>query len=109
MLIQVSTAFTQKIVFNKVLPSEGQKFLGIASIAQDKQGYMWIGTQRGLFRYDGYQMTSYKEDPLNPSNHLLTAVCPDSSGIIWIGTWGTGLIRFDPSDNTFTHFRYNAK
>ena len=70
---------------------------------------MWFATQQGLNRYDGYQMIYYKNDPINPRNNILTSVCADSSGVIWIGTWRTGLDRFDPFDRIFKHFRHDTK
>jgi len=100
----------QPIFFNKVLPPEGKTFAHVAGIVQDIQGYMWFATKKGLFRYDGYHMTSYKNNP-SDTNSLTTdaleAICIDATGILWIATFGKGLERFDPATRVFTHFRYN--
>ena len=112
LFVKTSMVFCQQIIFNKVLPPNGKTFSHVTSIVQDKQGYMWLATQQGLYRYDGYQMISYKNDPKNPASlasNRLESVCADSSGIIWIGTFGEGLDRFDPSGGVFRHFRHKVK
>src|SRR6186713_38582 len=108
LLMETCPAIPQDIFFNKVLPPEGKTFKHVSGIIQDLQGYMWFATKNGLFKYDGYQMTSYKNDPAD-SNSLATdaleAICIDASGILWIATLGQGLERFDPAAGIFTHFR----
>jgi len=108
LLMETSPASPQEIFFNKVLPPEGKIFSHVSGIVQDNQGYMWFATKKGLFKYDGYQMTSYNNNP-DDSNSLATdaleAICIDATGIIWIATYGKGLERFDPATGIFTHFR----
>ena len=108
LLMETCPASPQEIFFNKVLPPDGKLFMHVSGIVQDSQGYMWFATKKGLFKYDGYQMTSYINNP-EDSNSLATnaleAICIDGSGIIWIGTFGQGLERFDPATRIFTHFR----
>ncbi|MEO8766351.1 MAG: two-component regulator propeller domain-containing protein [Ginsengibacter sp.] len=84
----------------------------VTGISQDPQGYMWFGTKRtGLYRYDGYNIISYKNQASN-SNSLsydaIETLYADSKGIVWIGTFGRGLDRFDPVTGNFTHFRFAA-
>src|SRR4051812_12272094 len=71
----------QQVIFNEVLPPEGKKFYQVKRIVQDKQGYMWFATMNGLFQYDGYQIISYKNDPISPGNNKLITVCADATGI----------------------------
>jgi len=101
----------QSITINAVSPPEGKTFIHITGIVQDKQGYMWFSSKKGLYRYDGYNFISYKNDPLNLNslgNNSLECLAVDSSGILWIGTVGGGLDRFDPIAETFTHFRHDS-
>ena len=63
LLMESYPATSQEIFFNKVLPPEGKTFKHVSGIVQDSQGYMWFATKSGLFRYDGYQMTSYNNNP----------------------------------------------
>jgi signal transduction histidine kinase/ligand-binding sensor domain-containing protein len=108
LVLEFSPALSQQLAFHKVSPPEGKIFEHVTGIAQDGHGYMWFATKRGLFRYDGYELISYKNDPLN-SNSLasdaLEAISIDKSGIIWLGTSANGLERFDPANGIFSHFR----
>jgi ligand-binding sensor domain-containing protein/class 3 adenylate cyclase len=111
LLMETCPALPQEIFFNKVLPPEGRVFDHVAGIVQDIQGYMWFATKKGLFRYDGYQMTAFKNNP-SDTNSLTTdaleAICVDSTGIFWIATFGKGIERFDPATGIFTHFRNDS-
>jgi len=78
------------------------------AIFQDSRGFLWIGTQDGLNRYDGYSFTVFKhdaEDPSSISNNSVLSIAEDEDGFLWIGTWGGGLNRFDPSTETFMPYR----
>lgn len=61
----------------------------IYRLIQDKEGYMWFGTQDGLCRYDGYQTKVFRSDINNTSlltsNHI-TSLSEDIKERIWIGT-----------------------
>jgi ligand-binding sensor domain-containing protein len=99
----------QTILFNRVFPPPAKSFFHITGMVQDKQGYMWFATKNGLFRYDGYQMVHYKNNPLDPNSLAtgeLEAITIDSAGMIWIGTFNAGVEKFDPRTGIFTHFRH---
>lgn len=73
------------------------------ALLQTKDGYIWIGTQEGLVRFDGVQFTVFdrgNSDGLS-SNHI-QALCERADGSLWIGTFGGGLVRL--ADGTFTSF-----
>ena len=79
-------------------------------IHEDRSGVLWIGTAGGLARFDQVsgQFTRYQHDPDDPnslSNNSVFTIHEDQSGALWIGTWGGGLNRFDPTQETFTHYR----
>jgi len=78
------------------------------ALFQDSRGYLWIGTQDGLNRYDGYNFKVYKHDPGDAgsiSHNSILAIMEDADGFLWIGTWGGGLNRFDPVTERFTSYR----
>ncbi|EWS99282.1 diguanylate cyclase [Pseudoalteromonas sp. SCSIO 43095] len=81
------------------LPSQSLK-----SVVQDNQGYMWLGTQFGLSRFDGNTFTNYNTQnslflPSNGINKLLI----DGQGLLWIGT-KNGLVVIDPEKLTAQEF-----
>src|SRR6266498_4483715 len=82
------------------------------SIFQDSKGYLWIGSQDGLNRYDGYNFKIYKHDPEDPksiSHNSILTIAEDKDGLLWIGTWGGGLNRFDPVTEKFTNYRHDLE
>ena len=78
----------------------------VQSFLQDKQGFIWMGTRNGLFRFDGYRTVGFKYLPNDshslPSNNVVS-LFEDSDENIWIGT-SDGLARFNPTSNDFTTF-----
>jgi len=74
-------------------------------ILQDRHGYLWIGTQAGLNRYDGYRITTFKNNPSDPgslADNYVQALYEDAHGQLWVGTKG-GLDRFDRATRNFIH------
>ncbi|MYM32559.1 response regulator [Duganella sp. CY15W] len=78
----------------------------VLAIAQDKQGFIWLGTQAGLTRFDGYRTVTYKSaisEPRSLADNWVRVLHLDRSGQLWVGTDG-GLDRYDAATKTFTHF-----
>ncbi len=99
-----------QIRFERLTLEDGLSHGTVFSIVQDQAGLMWFGTQSGLNRYDGYNITVYKHDPMDlntVSNDNAGNLFIDRAGMIWIGTWGGGLDRLDPRTDQFTHYFHN--
>jgi PAS domain S-box-containing protein len=68
------------------------------SMTQDASGFLWVGGDNGLLRWDGYQFHDYGPDPTVP-NGLLSAdvwvLHRDPRGQLWVGTTSGGLARYD--------------
>jgi ligand-binding sensor domain-containing protein/signal transduction histidine kinase len=78
----------------------------VFAILQDRQGFIWFGTQAGLNRYDGYRVTVYKSDPTDPhslADNWIGSLHEDEQGRLWVGTRG-GLHRFDRMTESFTRY-----
>ena len=100
----------RNIQFSHVTVREGLSQAAINTIAQDQYGFIWIGTQEGLNRYDGYEMTVFEHDAKHPaslSHSWVWSVLADRDGVIWVGTDGGGLNRLDRERGTFSHFRHD--
>ncbi len=64
----------------------------VSAVAQTRDGYVWIGTQDGLVRFDGVRFRIFaKQDGLG--NNEIRALLPRADGSLWIGTYGGGLSR----------------
>ncbi len=67
-------------------------------MAQCGNGYLWVGTQFALDRFDGYRFTSIRHDPGDPASlpaGFVVDILPAAGGDLWIGT-RRGLARLDP-------------
>lgn len=80
----------------------------ITAICQDKVGYMWIGTEYGLNRFDGYRFVHFlnvPDDSTSLYSNVVEHIFCDSHGRLWIGTSKT-LVRYDYATNSFEHFHF---
>ncbi|MCW8811082.1 MAG: triple tyrosine motif-containing protein, partial [Ignavibacteriaceae bacterium] len=97
----------------------------LRAVAEDRDGNLWVGTFGGglsklvlnpeeqkkahheVFNTDGNIFTTYQHNPTNVnslSNNSIQSIYIDNNGIIWLGTFGGGLNRFDPATENFTLF-----
>jgi len=81
--------------------SQGSAF----SILQDRKGFIWIGTEDGLNRYDGRVFKIYRptDAPNSLSNNTGRILFEDSQGVLWIGTL-SGLNRYNRETDDFTRY-----
>ena len=78
------------------------------AIIQDQLGYIWIGTNNGLSRYDGYEFHNFsvvKDDSNFLQLPLVISLYEDSNTNIWIGAVG-GISKYNREDGTFKLFTY---
>ena len=99
-------ATPRNLRFEHVSIEHGLSQESVLTILQDRQGFMWFGTQAGLNRYDGYRMTVYRTDPQDPGSlpdSFINASFEDAEGRLWFGTKG-GLARFDAAAGKFVRY-----
>ncbi len=87
----------------------------VGGVYRDRTGDMWVATQGGLYRFNpdasgeqAAQYTAYQHDPEDAnslSNDIVFSMHEDGDGVMWFGTWGGGLNRFDRETETFSHYR----
>jgi ligand-binding sensor domain-containing protein len=78
--------------------------LSASGLAQDAAGFIWIGTQNGLGRWDGHRLQLHTADPGRPGalpESYVEAVHIDTAGRLWIGMNAGGLVRHDPASDAF--------
>ncbi|MFN2218196.1 MAG: two-component regulator propeller domain-containing protein, partial [Anaerolineae bacterium] len=83
----------------------------VNAILQDRQGFLWIGTQDGLNKYDGYTFTVYRHDPTDPTSlgsNTIHAILEDAAGDLWLGT-SRGVEQYDKRSGLFTRFRLDPQ
>ncbi|MBN1933706.1 MAG: response regulator [Anaerolineae bacterium] len=84
----------------------------VFSVYQDNDGILWIGTNRGLNRFDPARQhfdvfALYPDNPSSTDNNI-RAIYQDNDGMLWLGSWYGGLSRFDPHTSQFRHYRHYA-
>ncbi len=79
----------------------------VSAIAQDSMGFIWVGTQDGLHRYDGYQFEVLRNSPEQKQSlaaNWIRSIAVDTNNDFWIGTYGGGITKFSPQTMKFTNF-----
>ena len=73
------------------------------AICEDESGFIWIGTENGLNRYDGYNFYKFfhdNNDSLSLMSNYIRSLYSDEDGTLWIGT-NRGIQYLRPSDKRF--------
>ncbi len=92
--------------FRRYSVDQGLSQSQVSYIIQDHEGYLWLGTQDGLNRFDGYTFKIYRHDvhdSLSLSDNYINCLYEDSVGSLWIGTYSGGLNRYDRDRDGFQH------
>jgi ligand-binding sensor domain-containing protein len=95
-----------ELQFEHLTTKDGLSSNSITGIAEDKQGFMWIGTINGLNRYDGYRFKQYyhsNTDSNSLVNNGVQSIVCDTKGRLWIST-EDGVSCFIPAENRFINF-----
>lgn len=74
------------------------------ALVQDRTGFIWLGTQSGLVRWDGYQFRRYAADAAVPGSlpdSFILTLHIDERGRLWVGTSAGGLARYDSIRDNF--------
>ena len=101
---------SSNLVFEQIFLEQGLSQSIVKCILQDNEGFMYFGTEDGLNRYDGYTfnvMRNRPDDMNSLSYNDINTICIDNEGSIWIGTFNSGLNKFNPYTKKITRFTYN--
>ena len=81
----ISPALAQRFSFKYYGQEQGLSNLATEYLFQDRAGYLWAGTQNGLFRYDGAEFTRFSEADGLPSASI-EAITETPDGTLWVAT-----------------------
>ncbi|MFQ5605495.1 MAG: two-component regulator propeller domain-containing protein [bacterium] len=96
--------------FDHLTIEQGLSQSTVYGILQDRDGFMWFGTQDGLNKFDGYEFTVFKHDKADStslSDNYINCLYEDHSGTLWIGTFSGGLNQFDKNTGQFIRYQHN--
>lgn len=93
--------------FESLTREDGLSNLSVSSVVQDSRGFLWLGTQGGLNRYDGRRVTAFRHDPFDsnslPHDLVQTIHYEEAKERLWIGTYN-GLSAFELETGMFTNY-----
>ncbi len=94
--------------FERIGLEQGLSQSTVYAMVQDHQGFIWVGTQDGLNRYDGYEFKVFRhdsDDPTSLANNDVTALLLNDDHSLWVGTH-FGLCLMDLETATFDCQQY---
>jgi signal transduction histidine kinase/ligand-binding sensor domain-containing protein len=109
-IIAILRVHSQNFLFTRYPIESGLSQSVGNCIFQDSRGYIWIGTQNGLNRFDGYNFEVFLSKPSDSttiSNNWIYSIDEDRNGDLWIGTKG-GLNQFIRSEKRFRKITWSS-
>lgn len=112
-LVLAAPAFPQDAFerFQRFDVEDGLSQGTVSAILQDHQGYVWIGTNDGLNRFDGVEFKVFRhraDDPHSLSNSWVTRIFEDSEQVLWVGTMN-GLNKLERNSGRFRRYYPTAR
>jgi ligand-binding sensor domain-containing protein/DNA-binding CsgD family transcriptional regulator len=105
------STMAQARTFSPVGAASGMDARMVVSMIIDNNGFLWVASREGLFRYDGYKTVTFKPRPGEDgfiSDMDLRLVYQSLDGDIWVGTNTGGLNRYDQTSGKFTVYRHDS-
>ena len=106
-----SQTAVEKVKFSKVDPVAGLSNSRITCVLQDSDGFLWVGTEDGLNRFDGYEFKVYRNNPSDSTSltkNSIIQIYEDNRGVLWISTANGGLQRYNSNLDNFTRIQEYA-
>ena len=105
-------AETPPLVLEHLTTSDGLPQGTVMSTLQDSQGFIWIGTQDGLVRYDGRELHRYAFSPNAPNGlpgNFIWQIVEDEHHDLWLAVKDAGLVRWNHATDRFSVYRHTAR
>ncbi len=99
----------QRITFRNLTVEDGLSQADITALMQDSLGFLWIGTEDGLNRYDGHTVRTFRPqafDTTSLSHPWVVGLAPAGGARIWVATEAGGLDLYDAKTERFTHVAF---
>jgi len=107
-LFSYQNILSQEYKFVHITTDDGLSQGTVNCFYQDSKGFMWIGTQDGLNRYDAHSFKVYKKninDSLSISGDNITCISGDLTGNLWLGTINEGVNLYNQETEKFKRFQ----
>ena len=106
------TPAVRPLYFEHLTMRDGLSQSTVEGILQDSRGYLWLATESGLDRYDGYSIRVYRRERGNPqalASDYVWTIAEDAHGDLWLATMGGGVARWERNRDRFQQFRHDPR
>ncbi len=106
-LFSLGAVAPENAAFRRLSVEDGLSGSSVLLMHQDRDGYLWVGTQAGLNRFDGYEFEVFELDPADSttiSANYIDGLWEDASGDVWVALAAGGIERFDSATRGFESF-----
>ncbi|MGZ3835046.1 MAG: sensor histidine kinase [Mucilaginibacter sp.] len=106
--MQYCNAQSDHLSFDHLNIKEGLPDNNINDIVQDKEGYIWLTSVKGIVRFDGYQVKAYKpgvEGKTGVPAYAFTNTFLDKNHNLWANSLTSGLYKYDPSADHLVQYK----
>ena len=111
-VLQSSFLLKAQEIFRQISLEEGLSQSTVTCILEDNKGFMWFGTLDGLNKYDGYDITVYRNNPKDTfsiTDNAITTLFQDRNNYIWVGVAKGGLAVLDNLTQRFVTFTHSPE
>ncbi|MEO1036961.1 MAG: two-component regulator propeller domain-containing protein [Pseudomonadota bacterium] len=105
-----AAADARPMVFQSLGLDDGLSQSTVMDVHQDREGFVWIATENGLNRFDGYGVEVFRRERGNPdalAGDYVWAIDEDARGQLWFATDGGGVAVWQPDDERFQNYRHD--
>ncbi len=108
----VSAGPAQPMSFRHLTVADGLSQNTVMDVLQDSRGYIWLATENGLDRYDGYDLNRYQRGKSSDGelvNDYVWQIAESEDSNLWLATYGGGLAFWNRQEDRFRHFRHDPR
>lgn len=100
-ILSIFSAFSNEYISNRLTSLDGLSQNDVQGILVDKKGFLWVATNGGLNRYDGYEFKLYGLGYNGLESNLILSLSEDDKGNIWVGTADKGIFVYNYDSDKF--------
>jgi signal transduction histidine kinase/ligand-binding sensor domain-containing protein/CheY-like chemotaxis protein/HPt (histidine-containing phosphotransfer) domain-containing protein len=100
------------LILEHLTTADGLPQATVMATLQDSQGFVWLGTEDGLVRYDGHELYRYaysRTDPKSLPGNFIWEIAEDSQHDLWLAVKDGGLAQWQRATDTFTVYRHDPR
>lgn len=100
--------FSENFIVEKIKNEKDQELGYVYCSYSDSRGFLWFGTRNGLYRYDGKNLLSFKNNPFDStslSDNIIVSISEDKYGYIWSITSLSILNKLNPKTGKFIRYK----